>query len=83
MKSPFSVILAVMMFFMPESPYYLLLKGREEDARKALQWLRGKDYDIDQEMEEMKKTQEVICGVLRKFSRELNYKIPARSKALK
>ena len=59
MKSP-SVILAVMMFFMPESPYYLLLKGREEDARKALQWLRGKDYDIDQEMEEMKKTQEVV-----------------------
>ena len=60
MNSPFSVILAVMMFFMPESPYYLLLKGREEDARKALQWLRGKDYDIDQEMEEMKKTQEVV-----------------------
>ena len=51
-----------MMFFMPESPYYLLLRGREDDARKALQWLRGKDYDVEPEMEEMKKTQEVKKG---------------------
>lgn len=26
--------------FMPESPYYLVMKGRNEDARKALRWLR-------------------------------------------
>ena len=46
------------MLFMPESPYHLLTKNDEKGARKALQWLRGSQYDIDDEMEEMKKTYE-------------------------
>ncbi|CAG2059555.1 unnamed protein product [Timema podura] len=28
-------------FFMPESPVYLMNRGRIEDARKSLRWLRG------------------------------------------
>jgi SP family facilitated glucose transporter-like MFS transporter 8 len=35
------VIFAVSFFFVPESPYYLLAKGKREEATKALQWLRG------------------------------------------
>ena len=35
---------------MPESPVYLLSKGRDGEAREALQWLRGKDYDIEGEI---------------------------------
>lgn len=40
--------------FMPESPIYALKKGNEEKARKSLQWLRGKNYNIDDEIREMK-----------------------------
>ncbi|ROT69929.1 putative solute carrier family 2, facilitated glucose transporter member 8 [Penaeus vannamei] len=37
----------------PESPYWLLLKGRREDAARALRWLRGPRYDIASELKEM------------------------------
>ena len=30
------------MVFMPETPFWLLSKGREDEARKSLQRLRGK-----------------------------------------
>lgn len=29
------------LFFVPESPYWLLTKGRVEDAKRSLCWLRG------------------------------------------
>ena len=51
--------MAVMMFFMPETPYFLYKKGREAEARASLQWLRGKDYDITEEFEAMRKSYEV------------------------
>jgi SP family facilitated glucose transporter-like MFS transporter 8 len=35
------IMFAVSFFFFPESPYYLLAKGKREEATKALQWLRG------------------------------------------
>ncbi|EDX07527.1 facilitated trehalose transporter Tret1 [Drosophila simulans] len=47
------VIFAIVHFFMPESPVYLAMKGRNDDAAKALQWLRGKDADIDDELKEI------------------------------
>lgn len=37
------VVFAVLFFFMPESPYWLLQRGRREEARRALRWLRGTD----------------------------------------
>lgn len=40
--------------FMPESPIYELKKGREEKARNNLQWLRGKNYNVDDEIRDMK-----------------------------
>ena len=40
------------MFFMPSSPVYLLSQEKEDEARKALQWLRGSSYDIDKEIQQ-------------------------------
>lgn len=34
---------------MPESPVYLCSKGRHHSAKRALQWFRGEDYDIEDE----------------------------------
>lgn len=47
------IILAVVMFFLPESPVYFMKRGKEEKARKALQFFRGPDYNIDDEIKEM------------------------------
>ena len=44
------MILSALLFMMPESPVFLLSKGREKEARKSLQWLRGPDYDISEEI---------------------------------
>lgn len=43
--------------FVPETPYWLLAKGRESDARKSLQWLRGwvSEKAVDNEFQEMKR----------------------------
>lgn len=37
--------------FMPESPYYLIMKDKRESARKSLSWLRGDKNKIELEME--------------------------------
>ena len=41
------------MLLMPESPVYLLKKGLTDPARKSLQWLRGPDYDIEKEFQQV------------------------------
>ena len=38
-------ILTIVLFFVPESPRWLLHKGRDEQARKALETLRGDSVD--------------------------------------
>jgi hypothetical protein len=35
-------MMSVVMFFMPETPYYLITKGKVEQAEKSMSWLRGK-----------------------------------------
>jgi hypothetical protein len=39
----FSVVMAVMMYFMPESPFYLVSQGKVKEAEKSLQFLRRSD----------------------------------------
>ncbi|KAF6202408.1 hypothetical protein GE061_004807 [Apolygus lucorum] len=49
-------IFMVLFLFCPESPHYLAMKGREEDAAKSLGWLRSSsadDEDVQQELKEM------------------------------
>lgn len=41
------VVLAIGLFFVPESPRYLLLVGRDAQARKSLEVLRGKSLAIE------------------------------------
>ncbi len=44
----------MLMPFMPESPYGLLLRGKEAKASKSLRWLRGSEYDISIDIDRMK-----------------------------
>lgn len=51
-------ILAIVLFFVPESPRYLLYRGNEEAARNALEALRGnslKPEELELEWVEMVK----------------------------
>ncbi|KAH9629324.1 hypothetical protein HF086_017699 [Spodoptera exigua] len=47
------LIFCSIFIFMPESPKYLVMKGRYEDARAALVRLRGTKYDVDKELHEV------------------------------
>lgn len=46
------VMFAVSFVFFPESPYYLLARGRREKATRALQWLRGQSRaEVQEELD--------------------------------
>ncbi|EDV36754.1 uncharacterized protein Dana_GF13115, isoform A [Drosophila ananassae] len=47
----------ILMFFMPESPRWYVGRGREDNARKSLIWLRGKDADVEPELKILVQTQ--------------------------
>jgi MFS family permease len=49
-----AVLFAVIFFFMPESPVYLVIENRIDDARNSYKWLRGNQYDPQQEIDELK-----------------------------
>ncbi|KAJ2945012.1 hypothetical protein O0L34_g1908 [Tuta absoluta] len=44
------ILLFIALLFIPETPSSLLLRGKEEKAAEALQWLRGPEADIRQEL---------------------------------
>lgn len=54
------IVFGVIFFFMPESPTYLVSKGRSEAAVQSIQWLRGKEYDYAPELEELNQTDREI-----------------------
>lgn len=43
------VILSIAMWFIPESPRWLILQGRYDDGVKALRWLRPEGADVESE----------------------------------
>ncbi|SPP73539.1 facilitated trehalose transporter Tret1-like [Drosophila guanche] len=53
----FCIPFIILMLFVPETPRYLLSRGKTEQAQKSLAWLRGKHGDIDAEMKELASTQ--------------------------
>lgn len=40
----------ILMFVIPETPRWYVSKGKEPQARKALQWLRGKQANVEPEL---------------------------------
>lgn len=48
------IVFAACFIWMPETPQYLLKRGKEDEAEKSLQYFRGKDCDIKNELDEMK-----------------------------
>ncbi|XP_031348940.1 facilitated trehalose transporter Tret1-like isoform X2 [Photinus pyralis] len=52
------LVFCVVFFFQPETPVYRMKQKREGDARAALIRLRGKEYDVDAELKEIRETLE-------------------------
>lgn len=50
-----SIIFLICFWFAPESPYFLMMKGREDEAEAALEKLRGRT-DVAEELELIKAT---------------------------
>lgn len=49
-----SVLFALMFIWMPDSPYFLLMKQRTDEAEKSLSWLRGRT-DVKEELNNIQK----------------------------
>ncbi|CAK8688656.1 unnamed protein product [Clavelina lepadiformis] len=47
------VLLAILSFFIPETPRFLMMKKKPDEAKKALRRLRGVSADIDEEYQEL------------------------------
>ncbi|KAE8743209.1 hypothetical protein FOCC_FOCC011189 [Frankliniella occidentalis] len=44
------IMLFVSVLYVPETPSYLVLAGKDDEAARALQWLRGPDTDVGPEL---------------------------------
>ncbi|XP_057659562.1 facilitated trehalose transporter Tret1-like [Diorhabda carinulata] len=64
----------IMIWFIPETPKFLLGKGDLHKAQKALQWLRGNKTDIESEFADLQKIQkesnELNSSILDLFSKD-------------
>lgn len=47
------IIFAIVFFFMPETPYYLVKANKIDEAARALVWLRGSQYDTETELKQI------------------------------
>ncbi|KAH7002495.1 general substrate transporter [Ilyonectria destructans] len=47
-------ILFISLFFIPESPRWLILQGRFDQAHKSLKWLRPDDANVEEELAEIR-----------------------------
>ncbi|XP_061508112.1 facilitated trehalose transporter Tret1-2 homolog isoform X1 [Anopheles gambiae] len=54
------LVFGAIFFFMPESPYYFVEKGRYSEAASSLKWLRGAQYDENAEIEDLKQADEKV-----------------------
>lgn len=44
------IMLFAITFYIPETPSFLVLAGRDDEAKESLQWLRGPNVDVCQEL---------------------------------
>lgn len=56
------LVFAAIFVFMPETPYFLITRGKTEEAAKALKWLRGSQYDCTHELAELQADHEASKG---------------------
>ncbi|KAK9501849.1 hypothetical protein O3M35_012500 [Rhynocoris fuscipes] len=56
------IVLSILMIWMPETAYYLLMKNNPEAARKSQQRLRGSKYNVDNEIEQFRLTIERVAS---------------------
>lgn len=77
-SSSIPIIAIILLCFVPESPHWLILRGREEEAKKSLMWLRGwqKKFDgVKSEYEALYKNLTVVAdsrgrgNILQEFSK--------------
>ncbi|XP_047120537.1 facilitated trehalose transporter Tret1-2 homolog [Schistocerca piceifrons] len=57
-------------FFLPESPQYLLSKGRSEEAAESLRWFRAAGHDVDAELKALQST--LSSGTVEKGHKRLS-----------
>ncbi|CAG9823023.1 unnamed protein product [Phaedon cochleariae] len=50
------LIECVVFYFLPESPYYLMMNNEHEAAKESLKRFRGKDANIEEELKEITET---------------------------
>ncbi|KAK1878336.1 Solute carrier family 2 facilitated glucose transporter member 6 [Dissostichus eleginoides] len=51
-----ALLMVVLLVFMPSSPRRLIKLGREQQAEKALRWLRGEHYDTQVEINDIQQS---------------------------
>jgi len=68
------VIYAIAFSFFPETPMYLMTKGKVDDAKKSLKILRGCDYNFDNEMKEIQEEINEIEATKLPFWQEIRNK---------
>ena len=52
------IILIMLLFLLPETPYWLIEHNNIKAARQSLQFFRGENYDINEEFNEIKQKHE-------------------------
>lgn len=66
----------LLMLLIPETPRWFVSRGREERARRALQWLRGKNADVEPELKGIVKSH---CEAERHASQNALFELMKRS----
>ncbi|KAF6199863.1 hypothetical protein GE061_006161 [Apolygus lucorum] len=66
------LVFAALMLLLPETPYFLMAKSREDDAKKSLLWLRGGDVGLaDDELTSIKNKESDNTEEKLTFSQEM------------
>ena len=63
----FPVVTFISMIFLPETPPWLVLHGRKEEAERVLKWLRGDNFDVSGELSALTAAQESSDNLKKMF----------------
>ena len=66
----FPILSMILLPAVPESPSWLVTQGRCKEAKKALTWLRGDDYDITEEYKKLETSYKITQS--KKVPEEIN-----------